>query len=52
MSDWEFKEEIMDCEFPGDSYIIEYNRDLGQYRISIFRDYHYKDEFTFDEVKK
>ena len=31
-----------------DNFMVDYDRDRGMYRVSIFEDGHYKDEFWFD----
>lgn len=31
-----------------ENFVVDYDKDRGMYRVSIFEDYHFQDEFWFD----
>lgn len=45
-------ESIADINEPGNSIMVDYNKHTGEYRISVFEDYHWKDELIFKGVKE
>ena len=42
---------VNDYEEAVDCYQVDYNKETGQYRISMFKDCHWQNEIIFDEVK-
>lgn len=52
MKNWITIAEINDGESYGYTYQVDYDKDLGMYRISIFKDNHFQDEIFFDEAEK
>lgn len=35
-----------------DDHVVDYDPERGMYRVSIFKDYHYQDEFWFDAYEE
>lgn len=38
--------------FDNDDIIVDYDKDTKKYRVSIFEDHHFKDEFWFDAYEE
>lgn len=34
-----------------DGWVVDYDKERGMYRVSVFKDYHFLDEFWFDAYK-
>lgn len=35
-----------------DDFIVDYDKDRGMYRVSVFEDYHFQDEYWFDAYEE
>jgi hypothetical protein len=35
-----------------DDFVVDYDKDRGMYRVSVFEDCHYKDEYWFDAYEE
>lgn len=35
-----------------DNFVVDYDKDRGMYRVSIFEDNHYQDEYWFDAYEE
>lgn len=44
MKNWELVKET-------ESFIVEYDKTMGVYRVSYMENYHFTDEIIFDEIK-
>ena len=38
--------------FDSEDLVVDYDKDEGRYRVSYFEDYHFQDEWWFDEYKE
>lgn len=36
----------------GTSWTVEYNKEKGMYRVSLFENNHWKEDVVFDEIEK
>ena len=36
----------------GNDFVVDYDKDRGMYRVSVFEDCHFKDEFWFDAYEE
>ena len=38
------------CE--SEDFVVDYDKDRGMYRVSVFTDYHFMDEYWFDAYEE